>query len=193
MEKDTKTDYTEQINDLRTQMEWFYNGQTLLGVEDIDKECTRLGLDFNDEMKQANDRAKFKTELDEYEKLSEDEKNARWDEMTDKAGSLGLILEDELSLAHERNQLREDMSQFHQGTSEMSIQEIDNKCKELGLNFNYEMESAKDIKANNYNTNKIKVSKNDEELSNLIDEIINDKENCYYYLHRTRNRLEWIL
>ena len=129
--------------DIRKQMEWFYKGQTMLTVQDINEYCTEYGLDFNYEMGQARDRVELRTELDQADLSSSDKKSSLMMELSSKAESLGLDIETEIEESTQRNLLRKEMRDFSVGKSEMSIDEINNRCNSLGLNFNYEMENAK--------------------------------------------------
>lgn len=131
------------ISDIRKQMEWFYKRQTMLTVQDINEYCTEYGLDFNYEMGQARDRVELRTELDQSDLTNSDKKSSLMMELSSKAESLGLDIGTEIEESTQRNLLRKEMRSFSEGKSEMSIDEINNRCNSLGLNFNYEMENAK--------------------------------------------------
>lgn len=134
-----------KIADIRKQMEWFYKGQTMITVQDINQYCTDYGLDFNYEMGQARDRVELRTKLDQSDLTSSDKESSLIMELSSKAESLGLDIGTEIEESTQRNILRKEMRSFAEGKSEMSIDEINNRCNSLGLNFNYEMESAKTL------------------------------------------------
>lgn len=136
---------TTKIADIRKQMEWFYKGQTMLTVQDINEYCTQYGLDFNYEMGQARDRVELRTKLDQSDLTSSDKESSLMMELSSKAESLGLDIGTEIEESTQRNILRKEMRSFAEGKSEMSIDEINNRCNSLGLNFNYEMENAKTL------------------------------------------------
>ena len=133
------------IADIRKQMEWFYKGQTMITVQDINQYCTDYGLDFNYEMGQARDRVELRTKLDQSDLTNLDKKSSLMMELSSKAESLGLDIGTEIEESTQRNLLRKEMRSFLEGKSDMSIDEINNKCNSLGLNFNYEMENAKTL------------------------------------------------
>ena len=133
------------IADIRKQMEWFYKGETMITVQDINQYCTDYGLDFNYEMGQARDRVELRTKLDQSDLTNLDKKSSLMMELSSKAESLGLDIGTEIEESTQRNLIRKEMRSFLEGKSDMSIDEINNKCNSLGLNFNYEMENAKTL------------------------------------------------
>ena len=134
-----------KISDIRKQMEWFYKGQTLLTVQDINQYCTDYGLDFNHEMGQARDRVELRSELDQTDLTTSDKKSPLMTEFSERAGKLGLDIETEIENSTQRNLLRKEMRNYFLGKSEISVEEIDALCSYLGLNYNYEMEDAKTL------------------------------------------------
>lgn len=114
-------------------------------VQDINQYCTDYGLDFNYEMGQARDRVELRTKLDQSDLTNLDKKSSLMMELSSKAESLGLDIGTEIEESTQRNLLRKEMRSFLEGKSDMSIDEINNKCNSLGLNFNYEMENAKTL------------------------------------------------
>ena len=147
-DKNSNTEYNREninqseIDTLKTQMEHYYKGQSILPISEINKKCAELGLDFNNEMQQAKDRNNLREALESYDKLVTEEQFKLYDE----SEKLGLDFKKELDSAKARVSLRNDMKAFFNGKKDLTIEEINAKCTELGLDFNNEMTIARDGK-----------------------------------------------
>ncbi len=134
----------DKINELRKQMEWYYNGQSELSVEEMHEHCNNLGLDFNTEIDRAKVMSTFHKEMDEYDKLPQAEKSIRWNSMLKKANDLELTMENELYYAHSRNELRTEIANYYSENGEMTVTEISEECSALGMNYDFEMKQIKE-------------------------------------------------
>jgi len=91
---------------------------------------------------QNNNIKLFRDSLEKYDTLYTEEQFKLYDE----AEKLGLDFKKELDSAKARVSLRNDMKAFFNGKKDLTIEEINAKCTELGLDFNNEMTKARDGK-----------------------------------------------
>ena len=82
----------------------------------------------------------FREKLEGYDSLYTEEQFKLYDE----AEKLGLDFKKELEDARARIILKKDMREYFNGKKDITIEEINERCAELGLDFNNEMTIARD-------------------------------------------------
>ena len=73
-------DRHEKVQNLINRMGWYSKGQSTVSISDLKKRCSEYGINFEDAMELAQERADFREDID---KLSREELMKLWDKRTE--------------------------------------------------------------------------------------------------------------
>lgn len=168
----------ENVQELRKQMEWYFKGQTMLKVGDFNEYCSEYNLDFNQEMGYAREKVEFDKKMDEYTGSTKNEQVVMRVEIESMAMELGLDFNEELILADQRKLLREEIKRYFSEGIDISTTEINEKCNNLKLNYNYEIAEIRE--KTRPRVSQIKMQEVEETVSKIMDD-----DECLYMIHGT--------
>jgi len=121
--------------------------------------------DLENSKSTENEIDSFRAQMEGYDELVTEQKFKLYDE----AERLGVDFEKELDIARDKIALKNDMRAYFNGKKDITIEEINARCTELGLDFNIEMAKARDEKlpiATDIKGNSQKIA--DKQLSRVV-------------------------